>query len=71
MPDVLSRKTLFMIIGLMFSVSAGVSTGFGEPMGGVLFSYEEVTSMFPQKTMFRSFMLRHVPGAAQRSRPPD
>lgn len=35
--------------------AAGVSTAFGAPIGGVLFSYEEVSSMFPQKTMIRSF----------------
>jgi len=37
------------------AAAAGVSVAFGAPLGGVLFSYEEVSTMFPQRTMIRSF----------------
>lgn len=35
--------------------AAGVATAFGSPMGGVLFSIEEVSSTFQIKTMWRSY----------------
>ncbi|KAJ3082941.1 hypothetical protein HK102_001370 [Quaeritorhiza haematococci] len=35
--------------------AAGVSVAFGAPVGGVLFSLEEVSYYFPLKTMWRSF----------------
>ena len=35
--------------------AAGVSVAFGAPIGGVLFSLEEVSYYFPNKTMWRSF----------------
>jgi chloride channel 3/4/5 len=35
--------------------AAGVSVAFGAPIGGVLFSLEEVSYYFPSKTMWRSF----------------
>jgi chloride channel 3/4/5 len=35
--------------------AAGVSVAFGAPIGGVLFSLEEVSYYFPPKTMWRSF----------------
>ncbi|KAL1923502.1 uncharacterized protein VTP21DRAFT_8482 [Calcarisporiella thermophila] len=35
--------------------AAGISVAFGAPIGGVLFSLEEVSSYFPSKTMWRSF----------------
>ncbi|KAJ8328947.1 hypothetical protein O5D80_002909 [Batrachochytrium dendrobatidis] len=35
--------------------AAGVSVAFGAPIGGVLFSLEEVSYYFPLKTMWRSF----------------
>ncbi|KAI9357247.1 chloride channel [Zopfochytrium polystomum] len=36
--------------------AAGVSVAFGAPIGGVLFSLEEVSYYFPSKTMWRSFL---------------
>lgn len=37
------------------SCAAGVSVAFGAPIGGVLFSLEEVSYYFPPKTMWRAF----------------
>mmetsp|Transcript_16546 Transcript_16546/g.26249 ORF Transcript_16546/g.26249 Transcript_16546/m.26249 type:complete len:792 (-) Transcript_16546:83-2458(-) len=37
------------------AAAAGVSVAFGAPLGGVLFSFEEVSTMFPSKTMIRAF----------------
>jgi len=37
------------------AAAAGVGVAFGAPLGGVLFSFEEVSTMFPQKTMIRAF----------------
>ncbi|ORY64960.1 voltage gated chloride channel [Pseudomassariella vexata] len=35
--------------------AAGVGVAFGSPIGGVLFSLEEMSSYFPLKTMWRSY----------------
>eukprot|EP01134_Creolimax_fragrantissima_P008078 CFRG8078T1 len=37
------------------AAAAGVGVAFGAPIGGVLFSLEEVSYYFPHKTMWRSF----------------
>ncbi|KAI0930011.1 hypothetical protein AcV5_006822 [Taiwanofungus camphoratus] len=40
---------------LTASSAAGVAVAFGSPIGGVLFSIEEMSSVFSIKTMWRSF----------------
>ncbi|GAO50862.1 hypothetical protein G7K_4981-t1 [Saitoella complicata NRRL Y-17804] len=40
---------------LSASCAAGVATAFGAPIGGVLFSLEEVSYYFPSKAMWRAF----------------
>ncbi|KAJ1980256.1 hypothetical protein H4R33_005521 [Dimargaris cristalligena] len=41
---------------LSASAAAGVAMAFGAPIGGVLFSLEQVSYYFPNKTMLRSYM---------------
>lgn len=40
---------------LSASAAAGVAVAFGSPIGGVLFSLEEMSSYFPLKTLWRSY----------------
>ncbi|KAI9217677.1 chloride channel [Blastocladiella britannica] len=40
---------------LSAAAAAGIASAFGSPIGGVLFSLEEVSYYFPFKTMLRSF----------------
>ncbi|EPS41765.1 hypothetical protein H072_4278 [Dactylellina haptotyla CBS 200.50] len=35
--------------------AAGLSVAFGAPIGGVLFSFEEISTYFPRKVLWRSF----------------
>lgn len=36
--------------------SSGLSVAFGAPIGGVLFSYEEISTYFPRKVLWRAFI---------------
>ena len=36
--------------------SAGLSVAFGAPIGGVLFAYEEISTYFPRKILWRAFI---------------
>ena len=47
---------------LSASAASGVAVAFGAPIGGVLFSQEEVSYYFPPKTMFRTFLCCIVSG---------
>eukprot|EP00922_Rhytidocystis_sp_ex-Travisia-forbesii_P040812 GHVS01060858.1.p1 GENE.GHVS01060858.1~~GHVS01060858.1.p1 ORF type:complete len:892 (-),score=227.99 GHVS01060858.1:497-3172(-) len=40
---------------LSAACAAGVSVAFGAPLGGVLFSLEEVSTFFPPRTLWKSF----------------
>lgn len=40
---------------LSAAAASGVAVAFGSPIGGVLFSLEEVSYYFPPKTLFRTF----------------
>ena len=40
---------------LSASAAAGVGVAFGSPIGGVLFSLEEMSNYFPAKTLWRSY----------------
>ncbi|OBZ70692.1 hypothetical protein A0H81_09370 [Grifola frondosa] len=50
-----SRSQVKMREMLTASSAAGVAVAFGSPIGGVLFSIEEMSSIFSIKTMWRSF----------------
>uniref|UniRef100_T1IQB2 Chloride channel protein n=1 Tax=Strigamia maritima TaxID=126957 RepID=T1IQB2_STRMM len=45
---------------LSAAAAAGVSVAFGAPIGGVLFSLEEVSYYFPPKTLWRTFFCAMV-----------
>src|SRR5271170_1871963 len=48
---------------LTASAAAGVAVAFGSPIGGVLFSLEEMASYFPLKTLWRSYFCALVAAA--------
>ena len=37
-------------------VASGLSVAFGAPIGGVLFAYEEISTYFPRKVLWRAFI---------------
>lgn len=53
---------------LSASAAAGVAVAFGAPIGGVLFSLEEVSYYFPTKTMIRSYFCALVAAMALKVR---
>lgn len=48
---------------LSIACSAGLSVAFGAPIGGVLFSYEEISTYFPRRVLWRSFLCSLVAAA--------
>ncbi|KAG8863296.1 hypothetical protein FRB96_008787 [Tulasnella sp. 330] len=51
---------------LSAAAAAGVAVAFGAPIGGVLFSLEEVSYFFPAKVMWRSFWCAMIAAATLR-----
>ncbi|KAJ0362210.1 hypothetical protein COL154_006309 [Colletotrichum chrysophilum] len=49
---------------LSVACSAGMSVAFGAPIGGVLFSYEEISTYFPRRVMWRAFLCSLVAAIA-------
>ncbi|KAK0539110.1 hypothetical protein OC835_001245 [Tilletia horrida] len=47
--------------------AAGVAVAFGAPVGGVLFSLEEVSYYFPSKVLFRAFFCAMIAAATLRA----
>lgn len=45
---------------LSAACAAGLSVAFGAPIGGVLFSYEEISTYFPRKVLWRAFLCSAV-----------
>ncbi|KAH0606437.1 uncharacterized protein H6S33_004098 [Morchella sextelata] len=45
------------------SCAAGLSVAFGAPIGGVLFSFEEISTYFPRKVLWRSFFCSLIAAA--------
>jgi len=41
---------------LSAAAASGISVAFGSPIGGVLFSLEQLSYYFPDKTMWQSFV---------------
>ncbi|KZS08629.1 Chloride channel protein [Daphnia magna] len=52
---------------LSAAAASGVSVAFGAPIGGVLFSLEEVSYYFPMKTLWRSFFCALIAAFVVRS----
>jgi chloride channel 3/4/5 len=48
---------------LSVACSAGLSVAFGAPVGGVLFSYEEISTHFPRRVLWRSCLCSVVAAA--------
>lgn len=49
---------------LTAAASAGISVAFGSPIGGVLFSLEQLSYYFPERTMWNSFVAAMVAGVS-------
>ncbi|KAF9880681.1 voltage gated chloride channel [Colletotrichum karsti] len=49
---------------LSVACSAGLSVAFGAPIGGVLFSYEEISTYFPRRVLWRAFLCSLVAAIA-------
>ncbi|KAF3770348.1 hypothetical protein M406DRAFT_87182 [Cryphonectria parasitica EP155] len=45
---------------LSAAAASGISVAFGSPIGGVLFSLEQISYYFPDKTMWKSFVCASV-----------
>lgn len=50
------RGLLFIPEMLSAACASGLSVAFGAPIGGVLFSYEEISTYFPRKVLWRAFL---------------
>ncbi|KAG6359209.1 hypothetical protein INS49_012729 [Diaporthe citri] len=48
---------------LSVSCSSGLSVAFGAPIGGVLFSYEEISTYFPRPVLWKAFLCSLVAAA--------
>ncbi|KAJ4251438.1 hypothetical protein NW762_011421 [Fusarium torreyae] len=48
---------------LSVACSAGLSVAFGAPIGGVLFSYEEISTYFPRRVLWRSCLCSVIAAA--------
>ncbi|KAL7415855.1 chloride channel [Mrakia frigida] len=55
---------------LSAACAAGVAVAFGAPLGGVLFSLEEVSTFFPPKVLWRSFWAAMVATATLKAMNP-
>ncbi|KAK2008252.1 voltage gated chloride channel [Colletotrichum eremochloae] len=49
---------------LSVACSSGLSVAFGAPIGGVLFSYEEISTYFPRRVLWRAFLCSLVAAIA-------
>jgi len=47
--------------------SSGLSVAFGAPIGGVLFAYEEISTYFPRKVLWRAFICSLFAGMTLRA----
>ncbi|KAI9661478.1 MAG: hypothetical protein M1831_003000 [Alyxoria varia] len=45
---------------LSAAIAAGLAVAFGAPIGGVLFAYEEMSTYFPRKVLWRAFLCSAV-----------
>ncbi|CAN8097195.1 unnamed protein product [Discula destructiva] len=55
---------------LSAAAASGISVAFGSPIGGVLFSLEQISYYFPDKTMWKSFVCASVAAVVLRAYDP-